>query len=322
MTLWVSTAHAQLVENFATVTSPIGIDHDPFNNRLIVSRYTNPRPTLVQVNLATRQVSEFADIRALTGSEFYHVVLRTAWGPYSAGTVLVSNTGGGSVLWNVTSGGQASPVATLGAPSSAGYTKVLHDAARNVLYFFDESGNSVYKVSWNPSMQRAEFQRLASVRRPDGGTLLPVNLRYGPWSGKIVATENNGNWIYAIDPDTGAVQVLNRSDVGITIANDLEEVVALPQDALPYLFVCDYGDSLIRRITGYNPGDLLISVESNGRIYKVEWNATQGRFFSTQLPFQFGLLEGMVGVPIPEPASLIALGAGLASLVCLRRRCS
>jgi len=167
MTLWVSTAHAQSVEDFASVSSPIGIDYDPFNNRLIVSRYANPQPTLVQVNLTTRQVSPFADIRQLTGTEFYHVVLRTAWGPYPAGTVLVSNIGSGSsVLWSVTSGGQASPVATFGAPSPAGYTKVLHDAARNVLYFLDETGDSVYRVSWSSSLQRAEFQRLASVNRP------------------------------------------------------------------------------------------------------------------------------------------------------------
>jgi len=54
MMLWVSTTHAQSVENFANITAPIGIDYDPFNNRLIVSRYFNPTCHLVKSSPLSR----------------------------------------------------------------------------------------------------------------------------------------------------------------------------------------------------------------------------------------------------------------------------
>ena len=319
-TLSVYTVHAQTVEDFATISGPIGIDYDPFNDRLIVSRYTNPNPGFQQVDRNTRAVSTFAHIRDLRGSEFYHIVLRENWGPYTAGTVITpAQSGSPSVLWSITSSGTAAAIPTSNAPNASSYTKVLHDTERDVLYFINESANAVYKVSWNSITNTADFQLLASnIARPEGAALLANDPRYGPWAGKLVALENNGAQIFAIDPDTGTVATYN---IGIS---GLEAIYALPFGAQPSLFVSVFDEGKIKLITyldqaGIQPGDLFIASEIPGQIYQVWWDANQNRF-RTQLRWEFNHVEDLVAAPVAEPASLLALGAGLGSLVRLRRR--
>jgi hypothetical protein len=320
MTMSLYTAHAQVVEDFATISGPIGIDYDPFNDRLIVSRYYNPNPGFQQVDRNTRNVSTFAHISQLQGSEFYHLVLREQWGPYVAGTVITpAQSGSPSVLWSITASGTAASITTTNAPTASGYTKVLHDTQRDVLYFINESANAVYKVSWNSLTNTADFQLLASnITRPEGAALLANDSRYGPWAGKLVVLENDGSQIFAIDPDTGTFATYN---IGI---GGLEAIYALPFGPQPSLFVSVYGENKIKLITyldqaGIQPGDLFIASEMDGRIYQVSWDASQNRFV-TQLRWQFGQIEDMVAAPVAEPASLLALGAGLGSLVRLRRR--
>jgi hypothetical protein len=309
-------AYAQLtIEDFAYLQRPIAIDFDPYSpgGRFIVSHYQNIPLTFSQVSRNTGTVSPFAHISNLSEREFYHIVLHRSWGPYGAGWVLSPAwQTSGSVLWAIAPNGTASPVPTSGQlPNPFSHTKLRYDPVRDVFYFMDESGGTVYKVSWDSSTATARFELLAqNISRPEGAAFLRGNPRYGPWSGKLVVLQNEGSTIYAIDPDTGNYTTWN---LGI---DNLEVIYPLVVNADPIanpseLYIAVFGASKIIRVRGLLemgvlPGDLLITNEQQGQVYHVWWDGSQ---FQKRLLLQTGHIEDMI--VIPEPGSLSVMAAGL-----------
>jgi hypothetical protein len=307
-------AYAQLtIEDFAYIQRPIAIDFDPYSpgGRFIVSHFQNNPRSFSQVSRNTGTVSPFAHISNMSGAEFYHIVLHHSWGPYGAGWVLSPAwQTSGSVLWAIDPNGNASPVPTSGqVPSSLNnHTKLRYDPVRDVLYFQNETDNTIYKVSWDSSTATARFEVLAqNISRPEGGAVLRSNPRYGPWSGKLVSLQNGGSTIYAIDPDTGDYTTW---DLGIS---DLEVIYPLVVNADPIaypseLYIAVYGQNKIIRVRGLLemgvlPGDLLIANEHPGQVW---WDGSQ---FQKRLLLQTGHIEDMIA--IPEPGSLSVMAAGL-----------
>jgi hypothetical protein len=98
--------------------------------------------------------------------------------------------------------------------------------------------------------------------------------RYGPWSGQILAADENRNVVWSIDPMTGKTTRSNLA--GGAMFPRAEAVLVVPPNE--NFFGVDFGDSTLEGASASQftnvVGDVVVATEQGGKLFDVKWNGT------------------------------------------------
>lgn len=343
-------SHAQLTTTtyfgvnateWKTVNGSMKLDFDWVRNRFVVQHeYGVAPPKYATIDLATKNLLQFAQTPSGTFHETLLTVMPQQWNNFGQGTTFVSSGGSGNI-YAIDPSGSVSTFATglpngTGAPTGTRYTTVRWDeygVANSDLFYANESSGQVSRVdsSGNIVWTTTLFHNSQELALPEAMIVLGVNSRWGPYQRKVIVGQNSFSTnIFSIDPASGSYSVLTSPIPG---APETFRVYHSRTGAPLALYASVYNgmNSKIVQLTNFGgvpnlqTDDLFIARElsTGGEIYHVYWDSGSNSFQGNLIASFNGsgyFLEDMVFAPVPEPGSLLALSAGLASLFALRRR--
>jgi hypothetical protein len=314
----VAGAQAQLtIEEFSTgYSGVIGIDVQTSTNSLIVStNYNTGAPyNFERVNVTTGAHTQFSNVSGLQ-SEVYPTTTKSAWGSFAEGTVFTpGGAGGGGNVYAISPDGTTSSLFTTLPDNPTAYTTARWDYTggwNNDLIVSSESAGKAWRI--DSSGTSSEIFNVPGSR-PEGLLVLGSNARYGPWAGKVMALQNGGSTVYAINQN-GTYQTY---DLGL---GDLEAIQVFNYTPTAALYVVNYPNRIwkltgFQNVANFQEGDMLVASEFGG-LFHVYWDGNQ--FQKQLLTNEVGQIESMVAV-VPEPSTLALLGLGSVALLRRRRR--
>ncbi|HUZ00794.1 MAG TPA: fibronectin type III domain-containing protein [Thermomicrobiaceae bacterium] len=262
--------------------SPIGIDwYEPANEVIMSVNYGGGQPNNFDLVDANGNFSPFSTVKGL-GDEVYIAAIRTSScaGGFTPGDVYFG-TGTGGVIARLTNNGTVfqNPWVTLPGERSTlrgGVFQDVYCVAGGDLIATTEGGD-VWRVTSAGVATKVAGGFGASWL--EGPTTVPNDpTRYGPWAGKIIASDESNGAVWSIDPTTGATaKWTGGGDWG-----SAEGVHIVPPNE--NFFGVDYGSGKLKGLPASDftgmVGDVLLFTEFPGRLVDITWNATTSSFVS------------------------------------------
>jgi Divergent InlB B-repeat domain len=287
--------------------SPIGIDyHEPTNEIVLSVNYPSGTPNNLDIVAADGTSSPYGGVSGLR-NEVYMAGIRSSSCQQSFQTgELYFGTGTPGVIAKLSADGTTltNPWVTL--PSEGGLLRggLFQDV------FCVVDGDLIVTTTagdvWRVTSAGVATEVASSVGQfLEGPTTVPDNsVRYGPWAGQILASDEANGVIWSIDPTTG---VTGRWDGGGAFGS-AEGVHVVPPNQ--NFFGVDFADGMIQgaaasQFTGV-VGDVVLATESPGKLLDITWNGTSFESYDL-LTADVGQWEGTTFAPASLPGVCCSL---------------
>ncbi len=249
--------------------SPIGIDYHPTSNKIVMSvNYSSGgQPYNLELVAADGGRTRFSNTAGLT-DELKIATVRTTANGFTRGE-LFTGSGASGVIVRISPDGSVvqNPWVTL--PGEGGLMRGSLHIDRTGVFGGDlivvTTAGGVWRVN-----STGQATRLASLgTHLEGLSTIPDDpARYGPWAGKILIGAEGQGRLYTVDV-TGSTSFF---EIGISP----EDIDIVPPNE--NFFGVDFGAGRLMGAAASQfagmIGDLLISQEGGGPLYRVHWNGT------------------------------------------------
>ncbi len=265
--------------------NPIGIGYYAPTNQVVMSvNYRNGEPNNFDILNNDGTFTPFSSVSGLTDEVYLAAIQNsTCQDGFTTGD-LYFGTGTPGVIARLSNDGTTltNPWVTLPGETGllrGGLHQDLACVAGGDLIVTTTAGD-VWRV--NAAGTARELASNFGAQELEGPTTVPNDpARYGPWSGQILAADENRNVVWSIDPTTGKT---SRSDLagGATFPR-AEGVLVVPPNE--NFFGVDFGDSTLEGASASEftdvVGDVIVATEQGGKLIDVKWNGTS--FVTTDL---------------------------------------
>lgn len=265
--------------------NPIGIGYYAPTNQLVMSvNYRNGEPNNFDILDNGGTFTPFSSVSGLT-DEVYLASIQNS--PCQDGFTtgdLYFGTGTAGVIARLSNDGATltNPWVTLPGETGllrGGLHQDLACVAGGDLIVTTTAGD-VWRV--NAAGTARELASNFGAQELEGPTTVSNDpARYGPWSGQILAADENRGVVWSIDPTTGKTSRSNLAG-GATFPR-AETVLVVPPNE--NFFGVDFGDSTLEGASASQftdvVGDVVVATEQGGKLFDVKWNGTS--FVTTDL---------------------------------------
>jgi hypothetical protein len=291
-------------------TGIIGIDHHPLLNQVVISaNYPTGQPfNFLTIDGAGVQ-SGFSSINGLT-DEIKIATAKDTLGGFAVGELFTGNGLAGNIVRIAPLGGSVqNPWVVLS--SEPGLMRGSLYVDRTGVFGGDLIVATTTGGVWRISSAVIPIAiKLAQINTHlEGLIVMPNNpVAYGPWAGKILIGAENQGRFYTVDTvGTVTPYVLTDGVHGVVTVEDLDLIPANQN-----FFGVNFGT---QQLLGAGPsqfatmvGDLLVTQEGPGYLWRVHWNNSTSQFETTWLGPGWAQWEhvtfssaGISNIPPPDP---------------------
>jgi RHS repeat-associated protein len=264
----------QLQTVLKDLPGPVGIDHHPTHDKLVISvNYFTGMPHVLELVSRDGTREQFSSARGFL-DEIKLATVKDTLGGFEPGALFCGNGKPGQIV-RISPDGETVTNPWIVLPNEPGiFRGSLHMDRTGVF------GGDLIAVTTRGGVWRINAERRAAIlanvgEHLEGLTTIPDDpARYGPWAGKIVAGAETSGRFFTIDP-AGHVE---NFQLGI-IPEDIDLIPANEN-----FYVVSFGTKELlgapaSAFAGME-GDILVTQEFPRRLFRVRWDGTQ---FVTQL---------------------------------------